>query len=73
VRSFLNKNWVKTGRLSKETGLLYNTLFDRREKGDYGDYFRFQKEDVADWLIRVKKAVKEILQVIEKQLLDLKV
>ena len=73
ARSFLNKNWIKTGRLSKETGLLYNTLFDRREKGDYGDYFRFQKKDVADWLVKVKKAVKEILQVIEKQLLDLKV
>lgn len=41
ARSFLNKNWIKTGRLSKETGFLYNTLFDRREKGDYGDYFRF--------------------------------
>ena len=72
ARSFLNKNWIKTGRLSKETGLLYNTLFDRREKGDYGDYFRFQKEDVADWLKKVEKAVEEILQVIEKQLLDLK-
>lgn len=72
ARSFLNKNWIKTGRLSKETGFLYNTLFDRREKGDYGDYFRFQKEDVADWLKRVEKAVKEIFQVIEKQLLDLK-
>ena len=66
ARSFLNKNWIKTGRLSKETGLLYNTLSDRREKGDYGDYFRFQKEDVADWLERVEKAVKEIFQVIEK-------
>ena len=72
ARSFLNKNWIKTGRLPKETGFLYNTLFDRREKGDYGDYFRFQKEDVADWLERVEKAVKEIFQVIEKQLLDLK-
>ena len=56
---------------SKETGRLYNTLFDRREKGDYGDYFRFQKEDVVDWLKRVEKAIEEIFQAIEKQLLDL--
>jgi len=41
VRAFLNKNWIKTGKLSKETGRLFNMLFDRREKGDYGDYFRF--------------------------------
>jgi uncharacterized protein (UPF0332 family) len=70
VRAFLNKNWIKTGKLSKETGWLYNTLFDRREKGDYGDYFRFNAEDVADWLKKVKKAIEEIFQVIEKQLFD---
>jgi len=70
ARSFLNKNWIKTGKLSKETGWLYNTLFDRREKGDYGDYFRFTAEDVEDWLKSVEKAVEEIFQAIEKQLSD---
>lgn len=68
ARAFLNKNWIKTGRLSKETGRLYNTLFDRREKGDYGDFFRFEKEDVRDWLESVEKAVEEIFQAIERQL-----
>ena len=70
VRAFLNKNWIKTGKLSKETGWLYNTLFDRREKGDYGDYFRFNADDVEDWLKKVEKAIEEIFQVIEKQLSD---
>ena len=70
VRAFLNKNWIKTGKLSKEKGWLYNTLFDRREKGDYGDYFRFNADDVEDWLKRVEKAIEEIFQVIEKQLSD---
>ena len=70
VRAFLNKNWIKTGRLSIETGRLYNTLFDRREKGDYGDYFRFQQEDVLDWIKSVDKAVKEVFQAIENQLSD---
>jgi uncharacterized protein (UPF0332 family) len=68
ARAFLNKNWIKTGRLSKGTGLLYNTLFDRREKGDYGDYFRFSREDVENWLKSVEKAIGEIFQAIEKQL-----
>jgi len=70
VRAFLNKNWIKTGKLSKETGRLFNTLFDRREKGDYGDYFRFNAEDVEYWLKRVEQAIEEIFQVIEKQLSD---
>ena len=62
ARASLNKNWIKTGKLSKETGRLYNSLFDRREKGDYGDYFRFNKEDIEDWLKSVEKAVEEIFQ-----------
>lgn len=68
ARAFLNKNWIKTGRLSKRTGLLYNTLFDRREKGDYGDYFRFSRDDVENWLKSVEKAIGEIFQAIERQL-----
>ena len=68
ARAFLNKNWIKTGKLSKGTGLLYNTLFDRREKGDYGDYFRFSRDDVENWLKSVEKAIGEIFQAIESQL-----
>jgi len=68
ARAFLNKNWIKTGKLSKGTGLLYNTLFDRREKGDYGDYFRFSRDDVENWLKSVEKAIGEIFQAIERQL-----
>ena len=68
ARAFLNKNWIKTGKLSKGTGLLYNTLFDRREKGDYGDYFRFNRDDVENWLKSVEKAIVEIFQAIERQL-----
>lgn len=68
ARAFLNKNWIKTGKLSKGTGLLYNTLFDRREKGDYGDYFRFSRDDVENWLKSVERAIGEIFQAIEKQL-----
>jgi len=68
ARAFLNKNWIKTEKISKETGRLYNTLFDRREKGDYGDYFRFNAEDVGNWLERVEKAIEEIFQVIERHI-----
>jgi uncharacterized protein (UPF0332 family) len=68
ARAFLNKNWIKTGKLSKGTGLLYNTLFDRREKGDYGDYFRFSRDDVENWLKSVERAIGEIFQAIERQL-----
>jgi len=68
ARSSLNKNWIRTGRLSKGTGRLYNTLFDRREKGDYGDYFRFSGEDVKDWLTGVERATEEIFQAIENEL-----
>ena len=70
ARAYLNKNWIKTKRLSRETGRLYNTLYDRREKGDYGDYFRFKGEDVQGWVENTEKSLEEISQAIETQLPD---
>jgi uncharacterized protein (UPF0332 family) len=70
ARAHLNKKWIKTGKLSRETGQLYNTLYDRREKGDYGDYFRFKGGDVRDWLESVERALEEIFQVIGERLAE---
>ncbi len=43
-------NFVKTGVISVQEGKLYNDLFDWRQKGDYGDLFDFNGEDVTPLL-----------------------
>ena len=35
VRAFINKEYIKTGKFSRELGKLYNALFDQRSRGDY--------------------------------------
>jgi len=53
VKSFLNRDWVKTNKISKEHGQLYNSLFENRQEGDYIDFVFFDKETVEAWIPQV--------------------
>lgn len=50
VRSFFNHNFVKTGIFPKETAVIYNSLFERRQEGDYEVFITFKENDVSPWL-----------------------
>ncbi len=50
VKALFNRHYVKTGRVSKEKGRLYNRLFDLRQEGDYLDFVSLDKEKVAPLL-----------------------
>jgi uncharacterized protein (UPF0332 family) len=50
VRSLFNQHLVKSGIVSVETSLIYNDLFERRQEGDYEDFFLFQESDVKEWI-----------------------
>lgn len=60
VRSEFNRSWVKTGRVSEPLGDLYNRLFDNRQRGDYGDFVRFDVAQVNSWHDQAKEFVREI-------------
>jgi hypothetical protein len=54
--------FVKTGIIDKESGKLFSTLFDYRQKGDYGDLFDYDEEltkplinKVNEFIIEIKK------------------
>ena len=53
-------NFVKTGVISVQEGKLYNDLFDWRQKGDYGDLFDFNGEDVTPLLNPIKDLINEL-------------
>lgn len=46
VKSQFSLHFIKSGKLDKSLGLLYNDLFDFRQKGDYGDFFEFEEKNV---------------------------
>lgn len=65
VRSLFHQHFVKTGIVSIELGQLFDRLFDNRQKGDYADMVRFEKEKVQSWLEEARAFVGAIEKIIQ--------
>lgn len=48
VRSAFNREIIKTGRMEKRHGDLYNEIFDDRQEGDYIEFTRFDAPYVQE-------------------------
>lgn len=57
VRAAFNRDFIKTGRVGKKYGDLYNQLFDDRQAGDYIALTEFDAQYVQDKV----EACKDIL------------
>jgi uncharacterized protein (UPF0332 family) len=68
VRALLNENFVKTGKVSVEIGRFFSRMYDFRQKSDYGDFVKFEKDKVKDWLEQASSYIKEIDRIIEEYL-----
>jgi uncharacterized protein len=64
VRSLFHQHFVKTGVVSIDLGQTFDKLFDNRQKGDYADMVRFEKEKVRGWLEEARTFVEAIEKVI---------
>jgi len=60
VKTQLALHFIKTGKLDKTLGLLYSDLFDFRQKGDYGDFFDFEEENVIALIPQVEQFITKI-------------
>jgi len=54
------QKFVKPGLIRRELGQLYDRLFDKRQKGDYADLFRFDVNEVGRWYDEVKIFVESV-------------
>jgi uncharacterized protein (UPF0332 family) len=66
LRSLMHREFVKTGIISAELGKHFDLLFNNRQKGDYGDFIKFDKDEVADWFTKTEQFVNRIKTIIEK-------
>ena len=48
VRSAFNREIIKTGRMKKNHGDLYNEIFDDRQEGDYIEFTKFDAQYVQE-------------------------
>jgi hypothetical protein len=67
VRSLFHQHFVKNGLIAIELGQTFDKFFDNRQKGDYADMVRFEKEIVQGWLDEARKFVDAIEKVIQDQ------
>lgn len=52
--------FVKTGKVDKELAKLYTDLFEKRQKGDYNDFFDFDEETVVNLYKPTKLFIQKI-------------
>ena len=67
IRSFFHQNFVKTGRLDKSLGQIYDKLYDNRQKSDYADLINFEAHEVNDWYDEAEKIVQKIQNLINEE------
>jgi uncharacterized protein (UPF0332 family) len=60
LKAAFNKELVKTGKVSREDGKLFNKLFSLRQEADYEDFHAMEKEDVEPLLPKIESLLEEI-------------
>jgi hypothetical protein len=60
VIALFQKHWVKTGKVPAAHGRFYQSLFERRQKGDYEDLVTFERAEVEELLAGAQEFVKTI-------------
>jgi len=62
-----NKELVKTGKVSKEDGKLFNKLFGLRQEADYEDFHAMEREDVEPLLPKIESLLVEIENILNSE------
>jgi uncharacterized protein len=57
-------HFIKTGLIDKDLGRLFVQLFDWRQKGDYGDFYDFDKEKTLPLFNHVEVLLNKIVSLI---------
>ena len=60
VRSLLNREFVKAGKVSSEAGAFYGEIFGHRQRGDYVDYVEFTKDETQALLAQTRTCLDEL-------------
>ena len=65
VKGYFNREFVKSGKLPKELGRLYNKAFEYRQKFDYVDFVAPEEKMVAEYITKAEDFCNRIRNFIE--------
>ena len=66
IRSLFNNNFVKVNIIPKETAIIYNSLFERRQESDYEDFITFKEIDVRMWLKETDVFINTLIKLLDQ-------
>ena len=66
IRQQFGQLFVKTGKFDKELAKHYADLFEKRQKGDYNDFFDYDQETATRLLPLSQKFLAEIIELLNK-------
>lgn len=67
IKVGFNRDLIKTGKLEKKYGQLYNNLFNIRQDADYRDYKDVKEEKIKPMIEEVKELIKRIERIIKEE------
>jgi len=66
VKGFFNREYVKSAKLPKQMGRLYNKAFEYRQKFDYVDFVTPEKTMVSEYVVLAEGFCRQIKSYIQK-------
>ncbi|MCD4696732.1 MAG: HEPN domain-containing protein [Bacteroidales bacterium] len=66
LKSAFNQEFIKSEVISKQSGITFNKVHDMRIKGDYNDFFDFNKDNVLTLFEPVEQLLLEINELLNK-------
>ena len=68
IRQMFGLHLVQTGLVSKEDGRFFSDLYDRRQTGDYDDFFLYDEETVLNLFNQVQSFIERIVAIIDQNI-----
>ncbi len=68
VRSAFHQQFIKSRVISNNYGILYDELYEARQRGDYIELVNFEKEQVEHWYNQAKEFVETVASLIKKNI-----
>ena len=60
------QEFVHKGKIDKEFGKLFSSLYEKRQKGDYNDFYDFTEKDVKQLFEPTKQLIHVIIAMINR-------
>lgn len=67
LKNAFNQELIKTGRIDRSDGVLFNRLFAIRQQADYEDFADIQPKEIKPLLPKINDLIRDVEELINKE------